>query len=188
MKRSEAAAILGVPVDADEGTVQAAFRSRARELHPDRDGSGDLDQLARARDTLIAPEPEPDHLPRSRTAITYGQPAAPRPAPEAAPASNDGVSMPGCRRLVAITLAVGVVIIVAVIIAAIALTGGDEPEPIAPATSCVRVDGPNVTEVDCTATGAQEVLSRFTGRRTCADGENTLIAGSTTWCLGPVGP
>ena len=44
---SEALAILGVPHDADEATVRAAYRSRVKDCHPDR--GGDPAEFAQVR-------------------------------------------------------------------------------------------------------------------------------------------
>ena len=53
MSRTDAAAILGVPVDADRAAVMAAHRRLIRMAHPDAGGTPGLAaQLNRARDVL----------------------------------------------------------------------------------------------------------------------------------------
>lgn len=58
----DAAMMLGVEPDASEAEVRAAFRTAARNAHPDNGGNGhaDLGRLVAARDTLL------DALERSR--------------------------------------------------------------------------------------------------------------------------
>ena len=63
MTPEAAAAILGVPIDADRVSVEAAFRRTAKRTHPDRFAGGDtarlraaaaqFDQASRARETLL---------------------------------------------------------------------------------------------------------------------------------------
>lgn len=60
MTVAEAAALLGVPVNAGPGEVARAFRARARAVHPDAPG-GDAEafiRLAQARDALLAHQPQ----------------------------------------------------------------------------------------------------------------------------------
>ncbi|HWR85890.1 MAG TPA: hypothetical protein VN200_07840 [Rhodoglobus sp.] len=61
MSPAEAAALLGVPVQAAPEEVARAFRSRARAVHPDTTGGpGDeFVRLAQARDALLAHRPPP---------------------------------------------------------------------------------------------------------------------------------
>ena len=69
MPRHEAAALLGVPIDASPAEVQHAFMRAARRAHPDvlpesdeagRRAAGEtFAGLTRARDALLAPAPEP---------------------------------------------------------------------------------------------------------------------------------
>ena len=54
MTLDEAARVLGVPVTASSAQIEAAYRRRARETHPDRSGSDDaFITVAAARETLL---------------------------------------------------------------------------------------------------------------------------------------
>lgn len=67
MDRAQAAALLGVPVDADAADVQRAFLRAARRVHPDtlpdageaerRSAAAAFDRLLRARDAMLVPLP-----------------------------------------------------------------------------------------------------------------------------------
>lgn len=61
MRRADAAALLGVDVDAEERVVRAAFRRAARSAHPDAGGTeARFVRLVAARETLLAAaEPPP---------------------------------------------------------------------------------------------------------------------------------
>ena len=76
--RAAAAALLGVPVDADAPLVRRAFRLWARSAHPDAGGSAaELDRLRRARDVLLAARPT-STVQACRRASTASS-SAPRP-------------------------------------------------------------------------------------------------------------
>ena len=54
MSRQDAADMLGIAVDADAATVQAAYLKQIRRAHPDAGGTPGLAaQLNRARDVLM---------------------------------------------------------------------------------------------------------------------------------------
>ena len=54
MTRTEAAAALGVPPDADDATVSSAFRRRALQAHPDRGGDpAEFERSVAARKLLL---------------------------------------------------------------------------------------------------------------------------------------
>lgn len=54
MSRSEAYAILGLPIGANQDEIQAAYRRLIQRLHPDQGGSAYLAAcLNRARDVLL---------------------------------------------------------------------------------------------------------------------------------------
>jgi len=54
MSRKEAAEILGVPIDADEATVRAAYRKIMKQVHPDAGGNDALAaRVQDARDVLL---------------------------------------------------------------------------------------------------------------------------------------
>ncbi|MFM8896942.1 MAG: hypothetical protein ACKOE2_16640, partial [Actinomycetales bacterium] len=65
--RSEAAALLGIPVDADEDAIRRAWRFWARVAHPDAGGDPDhFTRLDRARQTMLATRPLPELVPDPR--------------------------------------------------------------------------------------------------------------------------
>ncbi|TEX51046.1 MAG: hypothetical protein B7C55_07525 [Actinomycetales bacterium mxb001] len=101
MERAEAAALLGVGVDATPDEVRRAWRLWAREMHPDRGGSRrDFERLSRARALLLAPLPV--------------APAMPAPSPRRS--WRDVIVIPDGRGLL---LVVGLVVVsvVAVLVA-----------------------------------------------------------------------
>lgn len=84
MTREEAAALLGVPVDADERTVRHAWRMWARLAHPDVGGDpAHFNRLDQARRLLLGPRPIPtvplpEPAPRASWADVVHRPDRPR--------------------------------------------------------------------------------------------------------------
>ena len=181
MTREEAAALLGVGAEANENSVRAAFRARARATHPDRGGSADdLALLTEARDVLLDVPAAAPKRPTSTAPATATRPAsAPRPS---------------VRREALLTTLIWrmglgfgsllVVATIAVVVVAIA-TGDGSNEPTTP-IECLAVSPDGVTETGCDTAGAQRVVAELTGPRTCPAGSNSLVVGSTTWCLEPI--
>lgn len=195
MTRDEAAGLLGVPVDADDDRVRAAFRSRARRAHPDRGGNREVDlaELARARDLLLettGPAEQQPPGPAAPGRVTASTPrpqrATVRPAPAAARGAGAlGRSLYALLGAVVALIVAGVAIVVAV---AIATGNGDDADPDHDAEQCLVVAEAGVEPASCEAAGAQRIVAEYTGARTCPAGSNSLVVGSTTWCLEPAAP
>lgn len=179
-----AAVTLGVAPDASRVDVQKAFRQMVRDAHPDTNpmSTADLDLLAEARDTLLAPGA--DTMPGATTGHGVG---TPRSRPPSRPVAASGRGAFGY--LWGLVVAVGAAVLVAaVVVAVLALTtsngsGGDSgSEP----TACVLIGASGAGPVSCTEQGAQEVVAEYSGARLCDSDTNTLVVGATTWCLRPV--
>lgn len=92
MDRTTARRLLGVPVDADRSAIEAAFRTRARSVHPDAGGdAARFDRLVRARASLLEPArrpppvtvvPDPSWTERLRAALRPLRPGRPRQRPD----------------------------------------------------------------------------------------------------------
>lgn len=197
MTPEEAAALLGVDPAAGESAVRCAFRSRARAAHPDSGGSAvDLAALTEARDVLLSPPARaagPDSASSAHpTASARPTVSASTPRSPAGTAPTPAGGSFGHRLYGAISATIAlffiglfVLIVVAVAIGSGA-DGGDTPTPTA--GECLIVSGEVVAESSCDAVGAQRIVAEYTGARTCPAGSNSLVVGSTTWCLEPAAP
>lgn len=208
MDRSDAARLLGVTEDASEREIRRAFRERVRALHPDTSDveDADIDLLTDARDRLLAPAPKPfeSPFPARTQSATPAAPATPAArattgptAPNESPApkiryANDPTLAdlaPGCLPIFLVTMAILLFGFFALVFV---LLGSPETEPpLSPElveAECVRVDGPQLDVVDCGVAGAQRIVARSEAAITCPSGQNSLLVGSTTWCLEPAAP
>ena len=52
---------------------------------------------------------------------------------------------------------------------------------------CLIVTPGEVQEAACDEFGAQRVVAQLSGAQVCPAGANSLLVGSTTWCLVPAG-
>ena len=197
MARPDHYATLGVPGTASAEHIRAAYRMRARQLHPDRvvDPAersraearmsvvneawrvlGDQD-LRAAYDRDRRPDP-PAGSPR--TTPSY-QPTAPDPF--------DDVEVPvavGCAlRFGPALLAVGVLVGL-LIVTALASGGGDSPTRLAPGR-CVEV-GAGLRIVPC-GLGVSEIVSRGVAGTSCPQGSVAVVLGTRTdqVCVAPHG-
>lgn len=188
MTPDDAAALLGIETGADRSTIQAAFRSKVRAAHPDgaQDSSTDIDHLVQARDTLLAP-PTPTKASTSSPTTSASKAAPPStpastPRRQPAPDRTPRVSNPGC--LVALAAgALGFFALVAVVVVGIVTTSGDDGQPAE--AECIVVLGAVVNQVSCDSAGAQRIVARLSGARTCPPGQSALVSDSETFCLAP---
>lgn len=75
MDRIVAARVLGVPADASSERVVAAFRRRAKSVHPDQGGSQEaMYELVQARSVLLGAGPPPHAGPRPPVVIIRTEP------------------------------------------------------------------------------------------------------------------
>lgn len=75
MDRIVAARVLGVPADAPSERVVAAFRRRAKSVHPDQGGSQEaMYELVQARSVLLGAGPPPHAGPRPPVVIIRTEP------------------------------------------------------------------------------------------------------------------
>jgi len=189
--RGEAAALLGVAVDAPPAEIRRAFRNKAWSAHPDHgaaNGSG-LDRLTDAKDVLLAPTAEPV----SAESVSGG-PSQTSPKPPAASSvravaqdARRSRSPAGLVILIGVTVVLSVIAIL-IVLFVIAVLVGDEGDGIPTGgEECVFVlDSAQVGFGACTEPQAQRIDSSFTGAGECPAGTNTLVVDTTTWCLRPV--
>jgi hypothetical protein len=85
MDPASAAALLGVPTDADRTTISRAFARRARDTHPDRLPGASPQQLRAAHERFVQLTLARDVLLLRRTAAPSGRTSAPRPSRAGAP-------------------------------------------------------------------------------------------------------
>ena len=82
--------------------------------------------------------------------------------------------------LVGIVVAVAVVVIWA-LLAGVERTGTSDVD----VEECLIVTPGEVQQVGCDEFGAQRVVAQLSGAQVCPAGANSLLVGSTTWCLVP---
>lgn len=171
MDRSEAAARLGLSERATADDIRNAFRDRARAVHPDAGGvRGDLDRLVEARDVLLRTAP-----------AAAPNPAAPRPSPSAPPKPGRAGKWAWSALLAAVAVvavAIGVVVLVGIL-----TTRGDDRDATVPADECVVLERSTALPASCDAEDSFRVVSRLSGAQTCPAGQDSLVVGSSTWCL-----
>ncbi len=197
MARPDHYATLRVPETASTEQIRAAYRNRARQLHPDRMVDPADRNRAGARmsaineawrvlgDQALRAAYDRDRRPdppagSPRTTPSY-QPTAPDPV--------DDVEVPaavGCAlRFGPVLLAVGVLIGL-LIVTALASGGGDSPTRLAPGR-CVEV-GEGLRVVPC-ALGVPEIVSRGVAGTSCPQGSVAVVLGTRTdqVCVAPHG-
>ena len=197
MARPDHYATLGVPGTASAEQIRAAYRMRARQLHPDRVVDPAERSRAEARMSVVneawrvlgdqdlrtAYDRDRRHdLPAgsAQTAPFY-QPTVPDPF--------DDVEVPaavGCAlRFGPVLLAVGVLVGL-LIVTALASGGGDTPPRLAPGR-CVEV-GEGLRIVPC-ALGVPEIVSRGLAGTSCPQGSVAIVLGTRTdqVCVAPHG-
>jgi curved DNA-binding protein CbpA len=124
--------VLGVPEDADAETIRRAFRTLAREHHPDRSSAPDAEErfreLVDAYERVGGPRPRRVRGPRADASAIhafYAWLAARQPAPEDAAEDGDEPAAPPApprRRDAAIRLAALAALLYAVALAVLLLT------------------------------------------------------------------
>ncbi|MEE2769205.1 MAG: DnaJ domain-containing protein [Actinomycetota bacterium] len=197
MARSDHYATLGVSETASAEQIRAAYRRRARQLHPDRV----VDPVERIRAearmstvneawrvlgdqglrTAYDRERRPDQL--------AGSPQVTRSYQPTAPDLFDDVEVPaavGCvLRFGPVLLAVGLLVGL-LIVTALASGGGDSPTRLAPGR-CVEV-GEGLRVVPC-ALGVSEIVSRGVAGTSCPQGSAAVVLGTRTdqVCVAPHG-
>ena len=197
MARPDHYATLGVPGTASAEQIRAAYRMRARQLHPDRVVDPAERSRAEARMSVVneawrvlgdqdlrtAYDRDRRHdLPAgsAQTAPFY-QPTVPDPF--------DDVEVPaavGCAlRFGPVLLAVGVLVGL-LIVTALASGGEDTPTRLAPGR-CVEV-GEGLRIVPC-ALGVPEIVSRGVAGTSCPQGSVAMVLGTRTdqVCVAPHG-
>jgi len=189
MDRSQAAAQLGVSERATPDEVRAAFRQRARSVHPDFGGSSEeLDRLTSARNLLIDPStaPPPSAAPPTAASIRERQ-------IKTSASKSDGPSLNSKLLrwlwLGIIAGATGLAIAVIGLLIYGALIG---PSTSRPADSvieeCVLMSDTSAVPVVCNTAGALRVVERFAeGEGECGSNMTSLAVESDIWCLQPVG-
>ena len=197
MARPDHYATLGVPGTASAEQIRAAYRMRARQLHPDRVVDPVERKRAEARmsavneawrvlgdqDLRVAYDRDRrlDPLAGSSQTTPPYQPTAPDPF--------DDVEVPavvGCAlRFGPVLLAVGVLVGL-LIVTALASGSGDSPTRLAPGR-CVEV-GEGLRVVPC-ALGVPEIVSRGVAGTSCPQGSVAVVLGTRTdqVCVAPHG-
>ena len=197
MARPDHYATLGVPGTASAEQIRAAYRMRARQLHPDRVVDPAERSRAEARMSVVneawrvlgdqdlrtAYDRDRRHdLPAgSAQTVPFYQPTVPDPF--------DDVEVPaavGCAlRFGPALLAVGVLVGL-LIVTALASGGGDTPTRLAPGR-CVEV-GEGLRIVPC-ALGVPEIVSRGVAGTSCPQGSVAMVLGTRTdqVCVTPHG-
>lgn len=211
MTRDHAARILGVPPTAPKSAVTAAFRRRARALHPDAAGSNEssaapanMAALVAARDLLLTPAPPPgsQSMPSSWQQPAAGNPQFFEPEPSSGSRWLSG--------LVAVA-SFGFLAVLAVVVLVTVFGGGifgdREPADPSPATaeqpaSADSTDGTDefsgcvllfqtsensrrFEEADCSTANTWEISSWTEGLAACPADEEAIRNADGTWCLIP---
>ena len=188
MARPDHYATLEVPGTASAEQIRAAYRMRARQLHPDRVVDPAERNRAEARMSVVNEawrvlgdqdlraaydrDRRPDLPPGSPRTVPSYQPTAPDPF--------DDVEVPaavGCAlRFGPVLLAVGVFVGL-LIVTALASGGGDSPTRLSPGR-CVEV-GEGLRIVPC-ALGVPEIVSRGVAGTSCPQGSVAVVLGTRT--------
>jgi hypothetical protein len=175
--------VLGVAPDATADEVRAAYRARARALHPDRAGDAGAQAMALLNDAYRAlRDPErrrayDDELAGRVPATaptTSGRTPAPTPTPPATSPPR------GCGWVVALVMVVAVVGAIVAVVAAAAGRGSHGPDPVdgrVGVGSCVAVaaDG-SLREVGCEGPHDGTVVAVVARDQTCPPGTRTAAS------------
>ena len=197
MARPDHYATLGVPGTASAEQVRAAYRMRARQLHPDRvvdpaernQAEVRMSAVNEAWRVLGDQDLRAAYDRDRRRDLPVGSAQSSPPDPPAASDPFGDVEVPaavGCAlRFGPVLLAVGVLVGL-LIVTALASGGGDSPTRLAPGR-CVEV-GEGLRVVPC-ALGIPEILSRGVTGTSCPQGSVTVVLGTRTEqvCLAPHG-
>ena len=197
MARPDHYATLGVPGTASAEQIRAAYRMRARQLHPDR--VVDPAERNRAEARMSAVNEAWRVLGDQDLRVAYDRDRRPDPlagsaqtAPPYQPTVSDpldDVEVPaavGCAlRFGPVLLAVGLLVGL-LIVTALASGGGDSPTRLAPGR-CVEV-GEGLRVVPC-ALGVPEIVSRGVAGTSCPQGSVAVVLATRTdqVCVAPHG-
>jgi cell division septation protein DedD len=77
-----------------------------------------------------------------------------------------------------VAVAIGVVVLVGIL-----TTRGDDRGEAVPAEECVVLERSTALPSSCDAEDSFRVVSRLSGAQTCPAGQDSLVVGSSTWCL-----
>ena len=197
MDRPDHYATLGVPGTASAEQIRAAYRIRARQLHPDR--VADPAERNRAEARMSAVNEAWRVLGHQDLRAAYDRDRRPDPPagspqstplyPPTAAAPFANVEVPaavGCAlRFGPVLLAVGLLVGL-LIVTALASGGGDSPTRLAPGR-CVEV-GEGLRVVPC-ALGVPEIVSRGVAGTSCPQRSVAVVLGTRTdqVCVAPHG-
>ena len=188
MARPDHYATLEVPGTASAEQIRAAYRMRARQLHPDRVVDPAERNRAEARMSVVNEawrvlgdqdlrasydrDRRPDLPAGSAQTVPSYQPTAPDPFDDGEVPAAVGCAL----RFGPVLLAVGVLVGL-LIVTALASGGGDSPTRLAPGR-CVEV-GEGLRVVPC-ALGVPEIVSRGVAGTSCPQGSVAVVLGTRT--------